>query len=65
MIRHANCGGEFRGSGLASAISSLAVAMVEASFRTLLMAAASRAQLLDAGSKATGQAAIALPPVAV
>ena len=65
MIRHANCGGEFRGSRLAAAISSLPIAMVEASFRTLLMPAASRAQLLDAGLKATVQAAIALPPVTV
>jgi hypothetical protein len=65
MIRHANCGRELRGSDLAAAISSLAVAMVEASFRTLLMPATSRAQLRDAGSKATVRAAIALPPVAV
>jgi hypothetical protein len=48
MIRHANCGGEFRGSGLATAISSLTITMVEATFRTLLMPAASCAQLLDA-----------------
>jgi hypothetical protein len=65
MIRHANCGWEFRGRGLAAAIISLPIAMVEASFRTLLMPAASRAQLLDAGLKATGEAAIALPSVAV
>ena len=65
MIRHANCGGEFRGSGLAAPISSLPITMVEASFRTLLMPAPSRAPLLDAGLKATVQATIALPPVAV
>jgi hypothetical protein len=41
MIRHANCGGEFRGSGLAPAISSLPITMVEAAFRTLLVSAAS------------------------
>jgi hypothetical protein len=65
MIRHANCSGEFRGSGLASAISSLPITMVEASFRTLLVSSASCAQLLDAGLKATVQAAIALSPVTV
>jgi hypothetical protein len=48
MIRHANCGGEFRGNGLAATIISLSIAMVEASFRTLLMPATSRAQLLAA-----------------
>jgi len=48
MIRHANCGDGRGGSGLALAISSLAIAMVEASFRTLLMPAASGAQLLAA-----------------
>jgi len=65
MIRHANCGGAFRGSSNAATIISLPIAMVEATFRTLLMPAPSRAQLLDAGLKATVQAAIALPPVAV
>lgn len=65
MIRHANCGGAFGGSGLAPAISSLPITMVEATFRTLLMPATSRAQLLDAGLKATVRAAIALSPVAV
>ena len=65
MIRHANCRDEFRGSGLAPAISLLPIAMVEAPFRTLLVSAASRAQLLDAGLKATVQAAIALSTVAV
>jgi hypothetical protein len=39
--------------------------MVEAAFRTLLMPPTSLAQLLDAGLTATGQAAIALSPVAV
>jgi len=48
MIRHANCGGAFRGSGLAPSISSLPIAMIEASFRALLMPAASCAQLLAA-----------------
>jgi hypothetical protein len=48
MIRHVNCGGACGGGGLALAIISLPVAMVEATFRTLLVSAASRAQLLDA-----------------
>jgi len=65
MIRHANCGGDLGGNGLASTISSLPITMVEASFRTLLMPAPSCALLLDAGLKATVQAAIALSPVAV
>jgi hypothetical protein len=65
MIRHANYGGKVRGSSLAPAISSLPITMVEATFKTLLMPATSRAQLLDAGLKATVQAAIALSPVAM
>jgi hypothetical protein len=39
--------------------------MVEASFKALLMPAASCAQLLDARLNATVQAAIAMSPVAV
>jgi hypothetical protein len=48
MIRHANCGGAFGGSVLAPAIISLPIAMVETSFRTLLVSPASCAQLLSA-----------------
>ncbi|HEU0185153.1 MAG TPA: hypothetical protein VFS27_07550 [Blastocatellia bacterium] len=40
MIRHVNC-------GLTPAIISLPIAMVEASFRTLLVSSASCAQLLS------------------
>jgi len=65
MIRHANGGGACGGIGLAATISSLPVAMVEASFRTLLMPAASCAQLLNTGLKTTVQTAITLPPIAV
>src|SRR5262249_60245634 len=65
MIRHANCGDDRGGSGLATAIISLAIGMVETSFRTLLVPAAGCTQLLSAGLKAAVQAAIALPPVRV
>jgi hypothetical protein len=48
MIRHVNCGSDRGRSGLAPAISSLPITMVEATFKTLLVSPASCAQLLSA-----------------
>lgn len=59
LIRHA------RPAGVAAPILLLAVAMVQTSFRTPLVAAVGRAPLPEPGFRAASMAAIALPAITV
>lgn len=67
LIRHAFYSSGLprrRGQGLATPVGALPVAMVESSFGTLLMPAASVAALLKPGLKTAGEAAITLSTIA-